>query len=377
MVRRVTSIFRHSGSNSEMFGWFDQGCHAELNMKIKIMRIVACAGLLLLARAVVAAPSVPAALNYQGRLQPDQGVLAAGPYGLQFRFWSAPTGGTQLWARAFSSVYVASNGVFNATLTDAGTELLIPPQASDLLAAFAGGPVYLGITVVQTPSGSVPSPLQITPVRQFLSAPYCVTAHWCEDAHNLLNATNLLSRGGGNWPPDSLYAIALNPGSPITGSPLAGVVEARPNGLWANAPVTFKGVLQASELIVNSLSSTNGTIVFGSVRMLQPAGQPSGNIFYYGYNATFSIAVAAPQDGLLALTVPPSQGGYYTISVEYGSQTQITITPTSMTPANVAGVQAVRLIPVKAGQSITISSKNGQSGSVAFTYQFLPFGAAL
>ena len=52
------------------------------------------------------AASVPAALNYQGRLQPDQGVLAAGPYGLQFRFWSAATGGTQLWARAFLPVYV-------------------------------------------------------------------------------------------------------------------------------------------------------------------------------------------------------------------------------------------------------------------------------
>jgi len=312
MVRRVTSIFSHSGSNAEMFGWFDQGCHAELNMKIKIMRIVACAGLLLVARAVVAAPSVPAALNYQGRLQPDQGVLTAGPYGLQFRLWSAPTGGTQMWARAFSSVYVASNGVFNATLTDAGNELLISPQASDLLAAFAGGPVYLGITVVQTPSGSVPFPLQITPVRQFLSAPYSVTAHWSEDAHNLLNATNLLSRGGGNWPPDSVYAIALNPGSPITGSSLAGVVEARPNGLWANAPVNFNGVLQVSELIVNSLSSINGTISFvGPVRMLQPAGQPSGSIPYLGYNATYSVAVAAPQDGLLALTVPPSQGGYY------------------------------------------------------------------
>ena len=345
-------------------------------MKIKIMRIVACAGLLLLARAVVAAPLVPAALNYQGRLQPDQGVLAAGPYGLQFRFWSAPNGGTQVWARAFSSVYVASNGVFNATLTDAGTELLSPPQSSDLLAAFAGGPVYLGITVTQAPSGPVPFPLQITPIRPFLSVPYSVTAHWSEDAHNLINATNLLVQSGNRWPPNSVYAMSLDPLVPLLVLPLNGLFEARPNGLWANAPMDFGGVVEVSEFAIDSLSSINGTIYFaGPVRMLQPAGAPSGSTAYNS-TTTLPVGFTAPQDGLFALTVPPSQGGYYTISVQYGSHTRITRTAISMTPAQVAGVQAVRFIPVKAGQSITITTQGGQQGAVAVTYQFLPFGAA-
>ena len=344
-------------------------------MKIKIMRIVACAGLLLLARAVVAAPSVPAALNYQGRLQPDQGVLAAGPYGLQFRFWSAATGGTQLWARAFLPVYVASNGVFNATLTDAGTELLSPPQASDLLAAFAGGPVYLGITVVQTPSGSVPSPLQITPVRQFLSAPYSVTAHWSDDAHNLLNATNLLFRGGDSWPPNSVYAIALNSVSSLMGLPLVGALEARPNGLWANAPVNFSGVLQVSELIANSLSSINGTLSFvGPVRMLQPAGQPSGNAPCPEYTGSFKVGVGVPQqDGLLALTTSDQGGAYFDVNVHYGTQPKITF---HMLVAGGTGIQAVRFIPVKAGQLITISTIRTNGLCSGASYQFLPFGAA-
>ena len=98
----------------------------KMNMHKNMIRLVAGAVLFLLAREAPGALSVPLALNYQGRLQLGQDVLTPGAYGLEFRLWNAPSGGTLLWARAISSVYVSSNGVFSATLkNDAGAEL--PP----------------------------------------------------------------------------------------------------------------------------------------------------------------------------------------------------------------------------------------------------------
>ena len=376
-------------------------------MHKNMMRLVAGAVLFLLAREAPGAPSVPLALNYQGRLQLGQNGLTPGPYNLQFGLWSAPSGGTQLWARAFSPVYVASNGVFNATLTDAGSESLPLPQTSDLRAAFSGGPVYLGITVLHTPSGPISSPMQITPARQLLSAPYSVTAYLSDDAHRLVNATNLLyQQYQGVWPPNPVYGIALawppsSDGSPQPASPLTGVLENRPDGLWTGMPVTFDGVLQVSNLNASSLG-TNGLTFGGSVQMLQPAGQPSGSLTLfnaagaaYGTNYQYQ----APQDGLFAITYPandlvlspPENNGsvYYWPADPYGFG-QISILQfappgqpfpsqsLNVMPASV-GVQTVRFFPVQAGQSISLKvvtayADQWNSSSNNITYQFLPFG---
>ena len=372
-------------------------------MQKNMMRLVAGAVLFLLAREAPGALSVPPALNYQGRLQTGQNGHVAGAYGLQFRLWNAPSGGTLLWARAFSPIYVAANGVFSATLNDAGAELLPLPLTSDLLSAFSGGSVYLGITVVQTPSGPASAPMQITPVRQFLSAPYSLTAHLSDDAHRLVNATNLLSRSG-TWPPSPVYGIGLNAGSLNSSSPLTAVLENRPAGLWTGVPVTFNGVVQVANLNASSLG-TNGFTFGGSVQMLQPAGQPSGSLDLFNASGAAYYQYQAPQDGLFAITYPandlildrpefrdnwgtaqyipywpadPAEGNNIS-SLQFAPRGQpfpsqyINVMPASV------GVQTVRFFPVQAGQSISPQVRNvfnnqWNSSSNIITYQFLPFG---
>ena len=345
-------------------------------MKKCLLRIVVCAGLLLLARAGQGAPSVPLALNYQGRLQTEQALSAAGTYGLEVRLWSAATGGALLWARAFP-VFVASNGVFNVTLNDAGTELLTPPQTSDLPAAFAGGAVFLGLTVATTPSGPAPAPKEISPVRPFLSVPYSLTAHLAEDAHQLGNVTNLLSRSG-NWPAvGPIYALGLTGGPPVTASPLVGQLEVRSDGLWLGSrPVTFAGDLVVPVMEANALLTTGGFLALsGPIRMLQLAGQPSGRI---DTTDSLTATATAPQDGLIIVTLPvwtthdESFSWRFSIRIKdnSGMSRNYVIAPTGF-----GDVQTRRSFPVTAGTSITMQLDAGFQPRVV-DYAFLPFGAA-
>lgn len=351
-------------------------------MNIQSKTMVAGVGLLLLARTTLAGSSVPPALNYQGRLQPDQGAVSAGAYALQFRAWSAATGGTQLWARAFSPVYVASNGVFNVTLTDAGAELLAPPQASDLLTAFGGGPAYLGITVVQTPAGPVASPQQITPVRPFLSVPYSLTAHLADDVHGLLGRSNLLTRWPAfDWPLAPVYAIgseAKGTGSIGVSSKSHPVVAVFPlntaicgstNGIWFAGlgmdRYTPGPTSQVAALFCNWLHPDMN--ILGPVRMLQPAGPPTGSI---ALTTTNTVSIKAPQDGLLALTLPTNV--WSKVSVSGGAMGGAFTCSTAS-----AGAQTVRFLPVNRGSNLTITTVTGNAAAAPATYKFLPFGGAL
>ena len=332
-------------------------------MKNKMLWMLAGVAMLGWARTLAAAPSVPVALNYQGRLHGDQGAaLAAGSYGLEFRLWSAPTAGTLLWARGFSSVYVASNGVFNVILSDAGTELLPAPRTSDLLAAFTNGTVCLGITVTRMPSGAVSFPQQIAPTRQFLSMPYSVTAHWADDTHQLFNATNLLSRSG-NWPADPVYAIGLNPGAPPTAVALTGVLESQPSGLRVGVPVNFSNVLEVPELTASSLSPSSGTLKFaGPVRFMQSAGTVT-----YANQVPCQLTLTPQQDGLYLVTFPRSASTYSIACADSGYFLNVYM-------STLLGYQRFRFVPVAAGRSATITIFQPTFPNDMVTVQFLPFG---
>ena len=372
--------------------------------------LVAGAVLLLLAREAPGALPVPLALNYQGRLQLGQNGFTPGAYGLQFQLWNAPSGGTLLWARSISSVYVSSNGVFSATLkNDAGAELPPPlPLTSDLLTAFSGGSVYLGITVVQTPSGPVASPSQISPSRQFLSAPYSLTAHFSDDAHTLLNGTNLLSQSG-IWPPSPVYAIGWDSTSLSSATPLTPLLEIRPGGLWTSLPLTFNNVLQVANLNAANLNASspiglNTAFTFGgSVKMLQPPGQPSGSLDLSSAQGAANPAnqYQAPQDGLFAITYPATDLAYDAYNWWYYCEAMDTAVTDGtddlawlsviqfaprgqpfpsqhvrVMPGSVC-VQTVRFFPVPAGQSISLLIRNSwffNTPPSTITYQFLPFG---
>lgn len=60
--------------------------------------------------------SMPTWLNYQGRLtQPDGSLVSDGSYGITFRLFESPTGGSAVWTQASTPV-AAKGGLFQTTL---------------------------------------------------------------------------------------------------------------------------------------------------------------------------------------------------------------------------------------------------------------------
>jgi hypothetical protein len=332
-----------------------------MNMNANPLRILLLAGLVLLARAGLAAPSVPPALNYQGVLQPDAGAIAAGLYRMQFGLWSAAAGGTQLWARAFSPIYVASNGVFNVTLTDAGDESLTPPQTSDLVRAFAGGQVYLGLTVVGTPSGPVASPHEIAPAQPFLSVPYSITANLADAAHGMQGpATNLLPRAS-NWPSGAYGVAYSNVTGQVSAIPLKGIVDVGNDGLSLSS-LTASTNVSVTQLRASACLAAN---FFFPARVLQPAGTPAGTLTL-ALNSTNTIT--ATKQGLLALYLPAQDG--YTVSVSNSF-----VGAAYTLAGSASGLQTPALAPMIAGSQVTVTLISGAAAGSA-TYQFLSFGVS-
>ena len=79
----------------------------------KLLRIVVCAGLLLLTPPVFG--GIPPTINYQGYLTSGLGVPVNVGVPMVFRLYSAPTGATLLWTESRASVTV-TNGNFNVAL---------------------------------------------------------------------------------------------------------------------------------------------------------------------------------------------------------------------------------------------------------------------
>lgn len=119
--------------------------------------------------------AVPPLINYQGRLLDGSGTNAPnGNYQIEFRIWSAGTGGTLIWGRSFP--VSVNSGIFNVVLGDGGSPLE-GVQTSDVRQAFTDRERYLGITVARDNTGAaVENPQEITPRQQFLSTPFAVAA---------------------------------------------------------------------------------------------------------------------------------------------------------------------------------------------------------
>ena len=140
--------------------------------------------------------SVPAAINYQGRLTDNYGnPVTGGYYEVQFRVWDDKTAtgaGNYVWGRSFP-LYVMTNGLFNVLLTEDGGSVTTPgtPKATNLLEAFEGPDRYLGLTITKNPSGSVSSPVEINPRQMLVSAPYAIHTWNASNARSLVNNTNV------------------------------------------------------------------------------------------------------------------------------------------------------------------------------------------
>ena len=117
----------------------------------------------------LAAPSfaqtVPAQMNFQGRLaKPDGTPVADGSYNVTFSLYNAATGGTLLWQRSIPGL-PARNGVIAARLNFAGNF----QNGATLSSAFNGALVYLDISL----NGGA----SLTPRQQFVSNAYAFAAN--------------------------------------------------------------------------------------------------------------------------------------------------------------------------------------------------------
>ncbi len=126
--------------------------------------------------------AVPALINYQGKLLDGAGkTVPNGNYEIEFRIWSAGTGGSLIWGRSFPVNVM--DGVFNVVLGDSGSALNGTTQVAEIRQAFKDRERYLGITITKDNTGApVANPQEIVPRQQFLSAPFALTA---KDASSL------------------------------------------------------------------------------------------------------------------------------------------------------------------------------------------------
>lgn len=137
-----------------------------------------------LASAAFAQITVPSMINYQGLLRDDAGAaVTSGAYIIEFRIWDHGTGGDVLWGREYP-VHVMDDGMFNVVLGDGGGDLT-PAVTNALESAFDGEERYLGLTVIDTPSGAVTDPQEISPRQRLLSAPYALRSYETDHADEL------------------------------------------------------------------------------------------------------------------------------------------------------------------------------------------------
>ncbi len=206
--------------------------------------------ILLAATGLAHGQSIPALINYQGRLTDNLGnPVTSGSYDVQFRIWDHPTqagAGDYIWGRSFP-LHVVTNGLFNVLLSDDGSPVLTPgtPQAASLRDAFAGTDRYLGLTITRNPQGQITSPIEISPRQRLVSAPYAIQAQNAALAGFATNAASLVN--------DTKRQIVT-----ITGT----------------------------NVVVNGSISGYGTIPLGGIIMWSGASVPAGWALCDGANGT-------------------------------------------------------------------------------------------
>lgn len=153
--------------------------------------ILSVLGLLVLLSAPAPAQSVPALINYQGRLTDAQGdPLPTADYALTFTIHDDETVGTQVWGpQVFDGTTAAGHGVKVPVVQGWFNIMLGPVDTSgrSLTNAFNATNRWVQIQVKDKP---------ITPRQRILSAPFAVRAHFAQEAQN---AQTLASRAVGDF----------------------------------------------------------------------------------------------------------------------------------------------------------------------------------
>lgn len=144
--------------------------------------------------------SVPALVNYQGRLTDQTGnPLSAGAYTLQFNLWDSPTLTNPpdlIWNQQHTNITLQANGTFNVIL-------------SGLDSAFGTSTRFLGVTVTMSNGVPIPSPSEILPRQQLLTVPYAFNAAAAGTAVTANTANSLAPTAAQSLcPPGSVMAFA-------------------------------------------------------------------------------------------------------------------------------------------------------------------------
>lgn len=168
------------------------------NKKVIALIAMALMAVLLIASGVIASPPivgnppVQGKINYQGQLSDSQGSPLSGSYDMEFQFWTAPTGGSQVGSTITKSSVPVVNGIFS-------TKLDI--NQSD----FTGQGLWLQMRV--RPSGGSWD-TWMTPRQEILPVPYALSLKPGAQVYSNSSTTALsASNGSGGY---GLYAYSAN-----------------------------------------------------------------------------------------------------------------------------------------------------------------------
>ena len=303
----------------------------------------------------------PQQITYQGQIVQTGGIAATrGLYTIKARIWDNATGGSVIWGKVYP-VTVDANGVFNVNLGDGGGEITPLPKCGTLGQALDGGPRFLGITVMQTPAGSVGSPLEMSPRMQLASTPYALRAAMADNAL----AWNGLSGS----------QLAIAPSSQTGGSGVSVLgydgtnVNVLPWLLQGSAatlapPTTIAGALHAPSVALYSNTiyprTTNGIALGNNVAVLGGAGARS-----WGQNYTESA------DGFLTIPWDNSDPNPSACYVTMAGLGRIYLYSSTAGGGTLSGVT---VLPLPAGVSYTAESGIRAPGHGLDTIYFQPLG---
>jgi len=238
------------------------------------------------------AQNIPDAINYQGKLTDNLGnAVTSGYYEIGFRVWDHPTlaGSSDLiWGRSFP-LHVMQDGIFNILLSNDGGAITNPvsPATNDIRQAFEGEDRYLGLTVTRNPAGAVPSPTEISPRQQLVSAPYAIhsqNATWAQQAGMALYASNAAH---------AVNADAASAGFTVSGGLVVSGAATLNGGLTVHGATALAGgmTVAGATVIGNTLGVT------GNLNVSSPATIAGYGTIPIGFIGMWSGAANAIPDG--------------------------------------------------------------------------------
>lgn len=212
--------------------------------------LFALTALLMLVSVSAFAQTVPAGMDFQGRLaKPDGTPVSDGAYTIQFSLYTDPSAGSLLWQKSVSGI-AAHNGAVAVRLDfSSGFQ-----NGATLTSVFSGSPIYLAISI----NGAA----ALAPRQQFLSNGYAFTANTA-----LSVASGSVTGAGiaaGTITADKFAANILNPIAWLLGGNF-GTNGAQFLGTNDNQPLAFKVNGRQAMRYIYAVDSTLG---FSGVNIL-------------------------------------------------------------------------------------------------------------